>query len=167
MFCVNVAAMTIFGNEFTVLSSPGFRLKKNDGREAWWPSLTRDAAEMSVIEARATAERQALPWFSRVSSLPGFLEFTSSNGSHDHHHFFQMGAIRARLGQTEAALNDLSRAVELYRHDGRPWCASYVAKAERLMDALRTDQAQELLRQWRVANAKPLRIAKLLKQMEC
>jgi hypothetical protein len=154
-FCITAFANLLASSERPVLQ-PGFRLTRDtDGGDLWLPSFTSEEAQRSAEITLRSIKAEALPYFERLRTVAGFSEVLSHEQWGSTHHLrFQQGVAATLEGDAAAARQHLFLAIELYKADGRDWCAGYVARANRLLAALDDGSAGSLLAEWAEANKK-------------
>jgi hypothetical protein len=59
-----------------------------------------------------------------------------------------MAFCEARLGRFGEAQAHAHRAIDLYREDGRDWCAEYIDLCQRLIAAIESDKLTEMFQHW-------------------
>jgi hypothetical protein len=152
-FCVTACANLIAGCDAPVLT-PGFRLTRDtDGGDLWLPSETSEAAERSAEVILGSIRSEALPYFDAIRTPAEFsAHLAAERWGSMHHLSFQRGVSAALDGDAGAAQRHLSDAVALYEAGGRHWCADYVGRANRLLEALDVGDSAALLTAWSQAN---------------
>jgi hypothetical protein len=154
-FCVTACANLVSVNEHVTLQ-PGFRLRRDPaGGDLWLPSKTNEEAERSAHYALEAIRAAALPYFETVRTLPGYSTLLAQERWGSAHHLsFERGATAAMQGDVASAQHHLADAVQLYKADGREWCAGYIERVTALQNALVAGTADELIGGWFKANSK-------------
>jgi hypothetical protein len=162
-FCVNYAAISLYSPREHIVLEPGARLAELPRREKWWPGDNHDSADHSMIEVVRLFESIALAFFNKAETTSGYLDILErKRGGSRHHLQFQLACVYAKLRREGAARNALKLAVQLYRDDGRPWCAKCISLCEQLLTALDGGVAQALLATWKEYSIQNLRLAALM-----
>jgi hypothetical protein len=148
-FCVNYASLSLFCPRDYLVLQPGARLKRENGAEAWLPAKTHDEADASMAKVANMAQTQALPFFDETKSVNGLLECLKREiwGSRHHLHL-EMACCEARLGRFGEAQAHALRAIDLYREDGRDWCAEYIDLCQRLIAGIESSELTEMFQHW-------------------
>jgi hypothetical protein len=148
-FCVNYASISLFYPRDYLLLQPGARLKKDNGAEAWLLAKTHDDADASMAKVANMVQTQALPFFEATKSVDGLLEcFNRENWGSRHHLYLEMAFCEARMGRFGEAQAHALRAIELYREDGRDWCAKYIDLCQRLIAGIERNKLTAMFQHW-------------------
>ena len=162
-FCVNYAAMSLSLPRDYIVLSPGDRLRRDNGADAWLPATSHELADSSMQRVVEMANEQAVPFFQSSDTIRGLLGCLKKEHWGSRHHLsLEKAACHARLGHTDNARSCASRAIKLYRKDGRDWCEGYVLLCEELLTALEAGTSERLLCDWRRHSVDKLGLARFL-----
>jgi hypothetical protein len=148
-FCVNYASTSIFCPRDHLVLQPGSRLKWDNGAEAWLSVKAHDDADASMAKVANMVQTQALPFFEATKSADALLEcLKRENWGSRHHLYLEMAFCEARRGRFGEAQAHALRAIELYRGDGRDWCAEYIDLCQRLIAGIESNKLAEMFQHW-------------------
>jgi hypothetical protein len=148
-FCVNYASLSLFCPRDYLSLQPGARLKRENGAEAWSSATTQNDADASMTKVVKMAQTQALPFFEATKSVDGLLQcLKRENWGSQHHLYLEIACCEARMGRFDEAKSDALRAIELYRADGRDWCAAYIELSQRLVSGVENRNLTGILHSW-------------------
>jgi hypothetical protein len=148
-FCVNYASLSLFCPRDYLILQLGARLNWENGAEAWLSAKTHAEADASMAQVASMVQMQALPFFEATKSVERLLEcLKRENWGSRHHLHLEMAFCEARLGRFGEAQAHALRAIDLYREDGRDWCADYIDLCQRLIAGIESDKLTEMFQHW-------------------
>ena len=148
-FCVNYASLSLFCPRDYLILEPGARLNGENGAEAWLSAKSHDDADASMAKIAKMVQTQALPFFEATKSVDGLLEcLKREDWGSRHHLYLEIAFCEARRAQVGEAQAHALRAIELYREDGRDWCAEYIDLCQRLIAGIESDKLTEMFQHW-------------------
>src|SRR5262245_22881115 len=148
-FCVNYASFSLFCPRDYLILQPGARLNRENGAEAWLPAKTHDEADASMANVVNMAQAQALPFFDATKSVAGLLEcLKGETWASRHHLYLDMAFCEARVGRFDDAKAHALQAIDLYREDGRAWCAECIELCQRLIGGIENRELAEMFSRW-------------------
>jgi hypothetical protein len=148
-FCVNYASISIFCPRDYLVLEPGSRLKCDNGAEAWLSAKAHDDADASMVKVANMVQAQALPFFEATKSVDGLLDCLQHERCESRHHWYrEIAFCEARSGRFGDAQAHAARAIELYREDGRDWCAEYIDLCQQLIAGIESNTLAEMFRHW-------------------
>jgi hypothetical protein len=159
-FCVNYASIPLFSPRDYLVLQPGDRLRKK-GAEAWWSSSDQKVAGHSMTEIVNLLKEQAIPFFNKTETVSGLLKvLLAANWAAKHHLEFERACCRASLHEFDEARRHLNLAIDLYKADGRAWCAKKIDEAKQLLKAIEDHKSSECLQNWRRYSMTKLQLEK-------
>jgi len=148
-FCVNYASISLFCPRDYLILQPGARLKRENGAEAWLSAKTYEDADTSMAQVANMAQMQVFPFFDATKSVVGLLGWLKrENWGSRHHLYLEMAFCEAPLGRISDAKVHALRAIDLYREDGRDWCAEYIDLCEQLIAGIESNNLTGRFQHW-------------------